>query len=119
MSDNVINNENPMETPAETSAETTSVENPDVKKGGEFKFFKSCSASLKRFSVIIFIINLFLSITLIGVAVVVLGVYIGYEMLALLALPILTVAVILVVLSRFVSALVYGFAEIVEKHEKK
>ncbi len=115
MSDNVINNKTPMETPAET----TSVENTDDKKGGEFKFFKSCATSLKRFSVIIFIINLFLSITLIGVAVVVLGVYTGYEMLSLLSLPILTVAVILVLLSRFVSALVYGFAEIVEKHEEK
>ncbi len=114
MSDNMFtNNENTV-----VSENVTDTNNID-KKGGEFKFFKSCSASLKRFSVILFVINLFLAITIVGVAVVLLGVYIGVEMLALLALPVLTLAVILVVLARFISALVYGFAEIVEKHEKK
>ncbi len=114
MSDNMItNNENTI------VSDNTADVNKNDKKGGEFKFFKSCSASLKRFSVILFVINLFLAITVIGVAVVVLGVYIGVEMLTLLALPILTVGVIFVVLARFISALVYGFAEIVEKHEKE
>jgi len=31
---------------------------------------------------------------------------------------VITVFVILVIIARFISALVYGFAEIVEKHEK-
>lgn len=84
----------------------------------DFKFFKCCSASLKRFSVLLFVINLFLSICLLGAALVVLGVYIGVEMLTLLALPVVTVFVIMIIIARFISAVVYGFAEIVEKHEK-
>lgn len=103
----------------ENTNETSDASKKDDKKGGEFKFFKSCSATLKRFSVILFVINLFITITIVGVGIVLLAVYIGAEMLTLLALPIFTVSVILVLLARFVSALVYGFAEIVEKHENK
>ncbi len=88
-------------------------------KQDEFKFFKNCSASLKRFSIIIFVINLFLSIALTGVGLVLILVYTGVEMLSILALPVVTVFVILIVIARFISALIYGFAEIVEKNEKK
>lgn len=87
-------------------------------KDADFKFFKCCSASLKRFSLLIFVINVFLCIALAGIAVILCAVYLGVEMLGLLALPIITVFIILVVLARFLSALVYGFAEIVEKSEK-
>jgi hypothetical protein len=87
-------------------------------KDADFKFFKCCSASLKRFSLLIFVINVFLCIALAGIAVILCAVYLGVEMLSLLALPIITVFIILVVLARFLSALVYGFAEIVEKSEK-
>lgn len=87
-------------------------------KGNEFKFFKCCSASLKRFSVLLFIINVFFSVALLGVALLLVGVKIGFDMLSLLALPMITVFVILIIIARLVSALVYGFAEIVEKHEK-
>lgn len=109
------------ETPVTAEPTVTVNESPasDEKKGAEFKFFKSCSSSLKRFSVILFIVNLFLSITAVGVGVVLLAVYVGIEMVPLLALPILTAMIIMVLLARFVSALVYGFAEIVEKSEKK
>lgn len=103
----------------EETAQPVVSENDDLKKMMDFKFFKSCSASLKRFSVVLFVINIFLTITLVGVGVVLLAVYIGAEMLTLLALPIFTVSVILVLIARFISALVYGFAEIVEKHENK
>ena len=48
-----------------------------------------------------------------------LGVYIGGDMLTLLALPLVTAFVILVVFARLLSGLIYGFAEIVEKNEKK
>lgn len=87
-------------------------------KDMDFKFFKCCSASLKRFSLLIFVINVFLCIAIAGIAVILSAVYLGVEMLALLALPIATVFIILVVLARFLSALIYGFAEIVEKSEK-
>ncbi len=103
--------------------ETDQVEsNAPVKKSdanSEFKFFKCCSASLKRFSVLMFVINIFLSITITGVGAVLCAVYVGVEMLMLLALPIITVFVIFVVISRFISALIYGYAEIVEKSEKQ
>ena len=110
----------------EVSTVDTVVESAEVKpeeakvneKSGEFKFFKNCSASLKRFSIVMFVINLFLSVAITAVAVVLLAVYVGVGMLALLALPLITLFVILVVVARFVSALVYGFAEIVEKAEK-
>ncbi|MBQ8182620.1 MAG: hypothetical protein IJ025_01815 [Clostridia bacterium] len=103
---------------------TTNVENikeksqKEEKKSNEIKFFKNCSASLKRFSILLFVINIFLAVSLVGVGVVVLGVYVGFSLLSLLALPIVTLLIILIVLARFVSALIYGFAEIVEKAEK-
>lgn len=91
-----------------------------TKKGGvDFKFFKSCSTTLKRFSVILFVINIFVSIVAAVVGVVLIGVYVGFEMFSLLAVPIICVLVILVVIARLISALIYGFAEIVETHEKK
>ena len=101
------------------SAEVKSEEAKTNEKGVEFKFFKNCSASLKRFSIVMFVINLFLAVAITAVAVVLLAVYVGAGMLALLALPLITLFVILVVIARFVSALIYGFAEIVEKNETK
>ncbi len=101
------------------SAEVKPEEAKVNEKGGEFKFFKNCSASLKRFSIVMFVINLFLAVAITAVAVVLLAVYVGAGMLALLALPLITLFVILVVIARFVSALIYGFAEIVEKNETK
>ncbi len=98
---------------AETQTETKETQN------AEFKFFKNCSASIKRFSVIIFVVNLFFAVALTGVAVVLLAVYVGVEMLSIMALPIITLFIILVVVARFVSSLIYGFGEIVESHEKK
>lgn len=102
----------------EIRAEDVKTEEPKAEKGGEFKFFKCCSASLKRFSIIMFVINAFLAVALTGVATVLLGVYVGVSMLSLLALPIITFFIILLVVARFISALIYGFAEIVEKNKK-
>lgn len=87
-------------------------------QGFGLRFFRNCSASLKRFSVLIFVINLFVAIGITGALTVVLAINLGVEMLSLLALPIVTLLVILIVLARFASALIYGFAEIVEKSEK-
>ncbi len=122
MSDNVI--KEPVaevtatpETQAEKTAEAKK-EASKSSKGGEMKFFRNCSASLKRFSILLFVINIFLAITLVGVGTVVLGVYVGFELIALITLPIITFLIILIVLARFLSALIYGFAEIVEKAEK-
>ncbi len=84
-----------------------------------FRFFKSCSSTLKKLSVLSFIINIFITIIVTVLAVVFIGVYVGTEMLTLLALPIITVVVIGIVFSRLISALIYGFAEIVEKYENK
>lgn len=106
MSENIIK-EAVNEIPAEES-----------KKDNGIKFFGNCSASLKRFSILIFVINIFLAVTLVGVGTVILGVYVGFKLIALLTLPIITCLVILIVLARFLSALIYGFAEIVEKAEK-
>jgi hypothetical protein len=44
---------------------------------------------------------------------------VGLQMLGFLAFPLVTVFIILLIIARFISALVYGFAEIVEKSEKK
>lgn len=88
-------------------------------KPAEFKFFKCCSATLKRFSLIMFVINLFVAIAATSVAVVLISVYLGANLITLLALPLLTLFVVLVVIARFISALIYGFAEIVEKSETK
>ncbi|MBR5442442.1 MAG: hypothetical protein IKV44_05770 [Clostridia bacterium] len=97
------------------SAETAQQEPAKV---FDFKFFRNCAASLKKFSVLIFVINLFISLGITGAVTVLLAVNLGAQMLSLLALPIVTLLIILIVLSRFASALIYGFAEIVEKAEK-
>lgn len=113
MSENIIN-----ETVTEVT-ETSEVKKEETKsKGGEMKFFRNCSASLKRFSILLFVINIFLAITFVGVGTIVLGVYVGFDLIALIILPIITFLIILIVLARFLSAIVYGFAEIVEKAEK-
>lgn len=85
----------------------------------DFKFFKCCSATLKRFSVIMFIVNLFVTIVAAVVGVVLIGVYIGTQMMSLLLVPILCVVAIFVLAARLISALIYGFGEIVEKYENK
>lgn len=85
----------------------------------DFKLFKNCSATLKRFSLITFIINLFITFVVSIVGIVLIGVYIGTQMMSLLLVPILCVVVILVLIARLISALIYGFAEIVEKYENK
>ncbi len=83
-----------------------------------FKFFGCCSKSLKRFSVVIFIMNIFLSLGILGAVIVKIIIELGTAILPLLAVPIFTLFVLLIIISRFVSALIYGFAEIVEKSEK-
>ena len=95
----------------------TSVENGKVSL--DFKFFKCCSATLKKISVIIFVMNLFITHVAAVVGTVLIGVYIGTQMMSLLLVPILCVVVILVLVARLISALIYGFAEIVEKYESK
>ena len=103
---------------AENSKESVGENQQGDIKGLDFKFFRNCSGSLKKFSILIFVINLFVAIGITGALMVVLAINLGTQMLSLLALPIVTVFIILVVLARFVSALIYGFAEIVEKAEK-
>lgn len=88
-------------------------------KDNEFKFFKCCSATLKRFSLIMFVINIFLILVAAVVGVFVCIAYVSVEMISILAFPIFCVVAILIIIARFVSALIYGFAEIVEKHENK
>lgn len=83
-----------------------------------FKFFKNCSASLKRLSVLIFAVNVFFIIVAAVVGTVLIAYFLGGDLLSLLAIPILTFCIVLVLLSRCISALIYGFAEIVEKYEK-
>ncbi|MBQ6936179.1 MAG: hypothetical protein IJN49_06460 [Clostridia bacterium] len=83
-----------------------------------FKFFKNCSATLKKLSVAMFVINLFFIVIGVVIGAVVASAYYGVQVVALLAVPIISVVVILVVIARLVSALIYGFAEIVEKYEK-
>ncbi len=99
-------------------SKATTEKNADMKMM-DFNFFKCCSSSLKRFSFIMFIINVFFAVALVGVGIVLVAVYLGAGMLSLLALPLFTVFLIFVVIARFISALIYGFAEIVEKNEKK
>ena len=103
----------------ESVAESNTPKKKKEEKEQEFKFFKCCSASLKRLAIITFVINLFIAISVVGIAAVLLGVYIGGDMLTLLALPLVTAFVILVVFARLLSGLIYGFAEIVEKNEKE
>lgn len=91
----------------------------NIKVSFDFKFFKCCSATLKKFSVIIFVMNLFITLVAAVVGVVLIGVYIGTQMMSLLLVPILCVVVIFVLIARLISALIYGFAEIVEKYENK
>lgn len=88
-------------------------------KDNEFKFFKCCSATLKKFSLIMFVINIFLILVAAVVGVFVCIAYVSVEMISILAFPIFCVVAILIIIARFVSALIYGFAEIVEKHENK
>jgi len=85
----------------------------------DFKFFKNCSATLKKFSLIMFIVNLFVTFVAAAVGIVLIGVYIGTQMMTLLLVPILCVVAILVLVARLISALIYGFAEVVEKYENK
>ena len=100
------------------SAEVTA-ESTNEKISIDFKFFKNCSATLKKFSVIIFVMNLFITLVAAVVGIVLIGVYIGVQMMSLLILPIVCVVAIFVLVSRLISALIYGFAEIVEKYENK
>ena len=107
----------------ETIIETVDVEaKPEskiaVKESEPFKFFKNCSATLKKLSVAVFAINLFLIVIIAVLGVVMGGMYIGWEVITLLAVPIISVVFILVIFARLISALIYGFAEIVEKHEE-
>ena len=92
-------------------------EQPKVVQAEPFKFFKNCSATLKKLSLAVFAVNLFLIVIIAVIGVVVGGMYIGWEVITLLAVPIISVVVILVIFARLISALIYGFAEIVEKHE--
>lgn len=91
----------------------------DKKSSLDFKFFKCCSATLKRFSVIVFVMNLFITLVAAVVGVVLIGVYIGTQMMSLLLVPILCVVAIFILVARLISALIYGFAEIVEEYENK
>lgn len=84
-----------------------------------FAFFKNCSKTLKRFSVLIFIINIFITVVAAAIGIVLLVVNMDAELLSVLIIPIITAIIIAIVFARFVSALIYGFAEIVEKAEKK
>lgn len=113
MENNVILNEQNTNSVEELKQEVEKEETKD-----SFKFFGCCSKSLKRFSVIIFILNIFLSVGILGAVMVKIIVELGTAILPLLAVPIFTLFVILIILARFVSALIYGFAEIVEKNEK-
>ena len=74
---------------------------------------------MKKFSVIVFVMNLFITLVVGAVSVVLLGVYLGTQMMSLLLVPIVCVVAILILVSRLVSALIYGFGEIVEKYENK
>ena len=99
--------------------DNTELTEENIKASLDFKFFKCCSATLKKFSLIIFIVNLFVTLVSAVVGVVLIGVYVGTQMMSLLLVPIICVVVILVIVARLVSALIYGFAEIVEKNENK
>ena len=101
-----------------TATENKKVDNKKDEKELDFKFFKCCSASLKRLAIVLFVINVFVSVSVVGMGAVLLGVYIGGDMLTLLALPLVTALAIFIVVARLISGLVYGFAEIVEKNEK-
>ena len=93
---------------------------PETKKSQNdgFKFFKNCSLSLKRFSVLIFAVNIFITIVAAVVGTVAIFANLGAELFSVLILPIVTALLISVLIARFISALKYRFAELVEKHEK-
>ena len=95
----------------------TETKKDNTKEPEQFKFFKNCSATLKKLSVAVFVINLFLIVIAAVLGVVMVGMYGGFEVVAMLAVPFISVIAILVIFARLVSALIYGFAEIVEKHE--
>jgi uncharacterized membrane protein len=104
---------------AETVIPTVEIETKqEPQQPEQFKFFKNCSGTLKKLSVAVFAINLFLIVITAVLGVVMAGMYIGFEVVAMLAVPLISVIAILVIFARLVSALIYGFAEIVEKHEK-
>ncbi len=119
MENNKVVNNTEENVSVESVTENNAPENKKEGKEQEFKFFKCCSASLKRLAIVTFIINLFISISVVGMGAVLLGVYIGGDMLTLLALPLVTAFAIFVVIARLISGLIYGFAEIVEKNEKE
>ncbi len=96
----------------EKSLKTQSAEEP-------LKLFKNCSLSLKRLSLVFFIISLFIIGMLAFAGIILIGVYLGTNMITLLLIPIISVVVILIIFARLLSGLVYGFAEIVEKYEKE
>lgn len=83
-----------------------------------FKFFKNCSQTLKRFSVLMFIINIFITVVAAAIGIVLLVVNTSAELLSVLIIPIISAIVIAIIFARFISALIYGFAEIVEKSEQ-
>jgi hypothetical protein len=107
-----------LETPKEN---VNNNESPEAKPSGSsgIKLFSCCSKSLKRFSIMLFIINIFVAIGIMGALIISLFFKVGLQMLGFLAFPLVTVFIILLIIARFISALVYGFAEIVEKSEKK
>lgn len=83
-----------------------------------FKFFKNCSETLKRFSVLMFIVNIFIVVVAAAIGIVLLIVNTSTELFSVLIIPIISAIIIGVVFARFISALIYGFAELVEKAEK-
>ena len=105
-------------TPA-VEVEEKMVETKQVQSAEPFKFFKNCSATLKKLSVAVFAVNLFLIVVVAVLGVVMGGMYAGFDIISILAVPIISVVAILVIFARLLSALIYGFAEIVEKHEKQ
>ncbi|MBO5290012.1 MAG: hypothetical protein J6A43_04610 [Clostridia bacterium] len=101
------------------NAVENTAENKKQSKDNEFQFFKCCSASLKKFSLIMFVVNIFLILVVAVIGIFVCIAYVSVEMISILAFPIFCIVAILIIIARFISALIYGFAEIVEKHENK
>lgn len=101
------------------NAVENTAENKKQSKDNEFQFFKCCSASLKKFSLIMFVVNIFLILVAAVIGIFVCIAYVSIEMISILAFPIFCIVAILIIIARFISALIYGFAEIVEKHENK
>ncbi|MBQ6837699.1 MAG: hypothetical protein IJO44_02560 [Clostridia bacterium] len=101
------------------NAVENTAENKKQSKDNEFQFFKCCSASLKKFSLIMFVVNIFLILVAAVIGIFVCIAYVSVEMISILAFPIFCIVAILIIIARFISALIYGFAEIVEKHENK